>query len=306
MEEYSRFYDYLEDYGVQYVLDEFFYEREGETEDWGVLINPSMYQKALNEFIRFGHLDKFPSKYIYQWMGIIMKNTAILIANTELAGHSQGFPYDEVGETLMSYLNDGDYENGKFQIEGYDDILEVVDYETFYKDLDKFIIPDNLMERAKEILSNGNNDEEGLRWVVNLFNEYYDKSHYRKTLYNYTLDEQNRICKKHNMMDVLDEIGLYDWMKLPDGSDAWSDFGIDPILELISKYNENDSPEKVLVLINKILDVYHQRGDLSSIFIEGGSKSLSQISNGNVAEAIWKYKLKNIIKEETIKFLKNG
>ena len=48
---------------------------------------------------------------------------------------------------------------------------------------------------------------------------------------------------------------------------------------LIKEYNDNSTPESVLILINKILDIYHQRGDLSSIFIEGGKKSLSLISN---------------------------
>lgn len=67
-------------------------------------------------------------------------------------------------------------------------------------------------------------------------------------------------------------------MILPDGSDAWSDFGIEPIMEIINEYNSNSTPEQTLVIINKILDVYHQRGDLSSMFIQGGSKVLSNIS----------------------------
>jgi hypothetical protein len=38
------------------------------------------------------------------------------------------------------------------------------------------------------------------------------------------------------------------------------------------------SPEEVLVLINKCLDIAHCRGDLASMFIQGGSSVLSQIS----------------------------
>ena len=74
-------------------------------------------------------------------------------------------------------------------------------------------------------------------------------------------------------------MGLYDWMKLPDGSDAWSDYGLEPIYKQLKEYDSSMPPEKVIVLINKVLDVYHQRGDLASAFIEGGRSTLSQISN---------------------------
>ena len=51
--------------------------------------------------------------------------------------------------------------------------------------------------------------------------------------------------------------------------------------ELIAEYDSNMKPEQVLVLINKILDVNHQNGDLCSLFIEGGSFSQTSITNGS-------------------------
>lgn len=78
---------------------------------------------------------------------------------------------------------------------------------------------------------------------------------------------------------ILDEEGFYDWCKLPDGSDAWSDYGLNPIFALMKKFNENADPAETLILINRILDIGHQRGDLASAFIEGGSKSCDYISN---------------------------
>jgi hypothetical protein len=71
-------------------------------------------------------------------------------------------------------------------------------------------------------------------------------------------------------------------MVLPDGSDAFSDFGIEPIQKYISQYHEGMSAEDTLVLINKILDVVHCRGDLASAYIQGGKQSLYQASNGVV------------------------
>ena len=186
------YYEYMEDYGAYYVLSEFFNNPQGK-QNWGVLINPDMYVKALREFTQYGKLVKFPSKYVYQWMGIIMRNTATLEANTDLAGHSMNFPFEEVHDFA---------------------------------------------------------EREG----VELSDDYGE-------------------CA-----DWLEEKGLYDWMQMPDGSDAWSDFGIEPLWEIIEEYDESLPPEKVLVLINRALDVAHCRGDLSSIFIQGGRNTLSKIS----------------------------
>jgi hypothetical protein len=198
------------------VLSEFFNNPNGK-EDWGVLINPEMYAKALREFTQYGKLVNFPSKYVYQWMGIIMKNTAILETNTNLAGHSMNFPGYEVAEFAE-------------QIDG----IEI-----------------------------GKDYSEGSKW--------------------------------------LEEKGLYDWMEMPDGSDAWSDFGLEPLWKIFEEYDESLPPEKVLVLVNKALDVYHQRGDMASIFIQGGSKALSRI-----AEEIKRDGKKIYITEKQLINLKHG
>lgn len=223
-EDYSRhrYYDYIEEYNPYKIFE---MVMNGENL-WTPLINPSMYQKALDEFVKFGYLSHFPKKYIFQWFGIIMKNTAILRATTEIAGHSIYSAFDEF-------------------------------YDYFFDD-DGF-------------------DRNGLSW-----NEFLEEN---------GLGEDD---KYEAMTEYLDNIGFYDSMKLPDGSDAWSDYGIEPIEELISKYNDNLSAEEVLVLINKILDVMHFRGDLSSMFIEGGAKTLSRISNN---EAYKPNNLNSLLKE---------
>lgn len=197
--EWHKFWDYLSEYNVMQILDMF----EGNKNPWLPLINPQMYKKALQEFTKYGKLIHFPTDKIYQWMGIIMKNTAILHNTTELCGHSQWFPTDD----FVDYYFDGDYDkwNEYKQSQGED-------------------------------------------------NDYYVA------------------------WDFLEEKGFDDWNKLPDGSDALSDFGLEPLEQLIAQYNDNMTPEQVLVLINKCIDVVHCRGDLSSMFVQGGAKVLNQIS----------------------------
>lgn len=84
--------------------------------------------------------------------------------------------------------------------------------------------------------------------------------------------------------EFLETIGFFGYLKLPDGSDAWSDYGIEPIGKILREYHDDMTPGEKLVLINRCLDVGHCRGDLASAFIEGGSKSCSQISNNTYNE----------------------
>ena len=221
--DWHKYYDYLEDYDAYTVLQMLIHDDNL----WTPLINPSMYQQALNEFTKFGSFQKFPTKYIYQWMGIIMKNTAIIRAITELAGHDMGFPTDAVVDVCF----EGDYEK-------WDEYKRSLQHKgTFSPDF-------GWME----------NDEED--------------------------EEENEVDDYEAASQYLEDNDLYSRMTLPDGSDAWSDYGISPLEEIILKYNDNLPPEDVIVLINKALDVTHQRGDLASAFIEGGSSTLSSISNG--------------------------
>ena len=83
----------------------------------------------------------------------------------------------------------------------------------------------------------------------------------------------------HTASKILEDAGFYDWCKLPDGSDGWSDYGLEPLMKTVMEYRANMSAEDILILINRCLDVAHQRGDLASAFIEGGKSTCSKISN---------------------------
>ena len=111
----------------------------------------------------------------------------------------------------------------------------------------------------------------------------------------------NKLYWVVDQMNFLDLIGFYDWMQMPDGSDAFSDFGIEPLEKILSEYDEELPPEKVLVIVNKALDVYHQRGDMASIFVTGGSRALSRI-----AEHTQRSKKKIYITEKQIVKLRHG
>ena len=305
------YYDYIYKYDERYVFNEFMSNPNGK-QNWGALINPDMYAKALSEFTKYGKLTKFPVRYVYQWMGIIMKNTAILRANTNIAGHSTYFPYDDYADFLESYFSDRethvDSEKTKIEITpeevvrlcGGEDIFidEAVDKygQTYFPwisqdDVDRMVAQQDL-ERNKAKYNEMYGDIIG---YIEQFNT--TKKNQRIEIDN----NSGKIFWVANEFDVLYYIGFDDWMMMPDGTDAFTDFGMEPLERVLSEYSEDLPPEKVLVLVNRALDVYHMRGDLSSIFVVGGSKSLDRI-----AEEIKRSGKKVYITEEQLIKLNNG
>jgi len=290
--------DYYNEYGVEYVLNSFLKSGKGTKQNWGTLINPSMYQKALSEFVKYNQLIKFPTKYIYQWMGIIMRNTCILEANTQLAGHSSSFPYEEIEDFAMSYLGDNfyDIEHDKLYIKiSEKEFLSLCAEKQIYlnesngihKDgqYDLFMNQEEVDEYDSQMEQLKNKDK--FQQYKKMAEEYSSKSvnRYGITTDKIDVNVNNQVIYRiQEIGKFLNEIGLYDWMEMPDGSEAWSDFGLKPIFDLIRQYDDSKTPEQTLVIVNKALDVYHQRGDLSSIFIQGGTQALSQISNGGLRE----------------------
>lgn len=292
-EDIEYFYDeYYYEYGPTYVFNSFLENPKGK-QNWGVLINPEMYAKALREFTRFGKLTNFPSKYVYQWMGIIMKNTSILMANTDICGHSQNFPEEECEDFLKKYFGDGRdvnvYGYNKVEIEVTpEEVVQMCETGSLINEVtDKYgqtYLPWITQTDADRI-----SVEQETRRKLDVFKETYGD------LYNY-IDSYNKKHKSpysNNELKIesgkiywitesdiiLYQIGITDyWMVLPDGSDGVSDYGIDPIIKILNEFDESLPSEKVLVLVNKALDVYHCRGDLSSIFVQGGSKALTAIA----------------------------
>lgn len=278
--------DYLSMYDAKYVLDNF---EPGKKLQWGPLINPSMYQRALNVFTQTGSLDDFPSKYVYQWMGIIMKNIAILKASNEIFGHAPHYP--------MEYIED-------FVAERYNGFIGKDKESAYIPTTEKEFLSTvgNLLNEENGIHRNGQydlflNQEETDEW-----DEWYDKRQVQKKFEQYVELAEKYKANRDNRyyyvpyfeVDVknmqiykvwgdwgyfFDEIGVYDYLVTPDGTEAISDYGLEPLIETAAEYDSEMPPEDVLVLINRILDITHQRGDLSCMFITGGKKTLSQISN---------------------------
>lgn len=57
-----------------------------------------------------------------------------------------------------------------------------------------------------------------------------------------------------------------------------SDYGLRPLQILLGQLMSNTEPENDIPIIDKMLNVIHQRSDIASWFVEGGSHALNQLS----------------------------
>lgn len=179
-------------------------------------IKPSMYQQALNEFMKYGQIMRYPAKYIYEWKDIIVRNTVILDVITMFFGHTSYFDIDTFNDYVL------------------------------------------------------NTDETG------------------ESVHDWT--EAMEYIEEHGYDDVLEAF----LPKFSNGHDLISDYGLEPLGKIVAKLLQTTDVNEILVLINRALDISHQRSDLSELFIEGGQKTLNQISGMDET-------LSRIIKEEIIK-----
>ena len=59
-----------------------------------------------------------------------------------------------------------------------------------------------------------------------------------------------------------------------------SDYGLDRLFRLAAAASEEADPKRILVICDLMLNVTHQRSDLASWFVEGGSATLDAIAQG--------------------------
>jgi hypothetical protein len=66
-----------------------------------------------------------------------------------------------------------------------------------------------------------------------------------------------------------------------DGSWMLSDYGLPKVLEIIPALYSAKTTEEKLVLVDRVLNVVHQRNDFALFYVEGGSKTLDKLAGKN-------------------------
>ena len=64
--------------------------------------------------------------------------------------------------------------------------------------------------------------------------------------------------------------------------DKFSDYALKPLQDIVFEMMGAKTPEQRLILIDRALNVIHQRGDISAIFVEGGRDTLEYLAGQGV------------------------
>lgn len=84
--------------------------------------------------------------------------------------------------------------------------------------------------------------------------------------------------------EMVDRFFYYYVVDPQSGHNYISDYGLNPLMVLMGELYRADKPEDEVVIIDKMLNVVHQRSDLASWFVEGGSNALNSLSGYSVPE----------------------
>jgi len=231
------------------------------------------------KLIPYPRLKKIWEDYIYKGIvrderglemieDIIIDNTIKVNIFTTLAGHTQWGAEDDFEENIGYWV---------------DEQLNCI----FEKPFDK-----NQLEIPFENPDAGYNektDDNKCNTLIRPFvQEYFDE--------NYDEDSGRDEFRKALYSEMIER--FYDYYQNdPDNKLGWfiSDFGLKPLLTLLSQLMNTTNPEQKLVVIDKMLNVIHQRSDIASWFVQGGSQALSQLSgysdNDNVSTISGKYSM---------------
>ena len=76
---------------------------------------------------------------------------------------------------------------------------------------------------------------------------------------------------------------FYRWATFSNGTPGYTDRAFEHLFPILREYREDMTPEQVLILVNRLIQVSHPAGrfrDFSECFIEGGRKTCDSITNG--------------------------
>lgn len=108
------------------------------------------------------------------------------------------------------------------------------------------------------------------------------------------LHASNDLSGHGNGVDYEDELGVedpgsrnadfyFDFLNTEYGEPC-SDYGLDKLWKIAFNLIKTTNAEQQLLLVDQMLNVVHQRGDLSALFVEGGISSLNTLSSNQEKE----------------------
>jgi hypothetical protein len=268
-EEYIKFLKENDDINYEY------YEREDEVKQW--IFSDFLYKNTPDftkyipwRLVPYPRLKKIWEDYIR--IGIVRDTKGlemiedIMISNalkinilTELAGHTQNNPEEDYEENIGYWV---------------DEQLNCI--------LPQKPVDTSQLEIPYENPQAGYNQKEPVKvepcdteihpFVQQFYNEKFnvdmDREEFREILY----EEM-----KGKFMDY--------YMEDPKIGQAYiSDYGLKPLVSLSYQLSSTQDSKQKITIIDKMLNIVHQRSDMASWFVQGGSRALSDLSGYEIPD----------------------
>jgi len=233
------------------------------------LIPLSLLQVTWNKFVEFGYVPDRYYKNLEKIEELMTENVLKLEILTELSGHTS-FDPDEDFEEYRILGKEKEKDEYTIQISIVSDPNQLKLFKVPYTQFKVTLM--DLDENAKDVKSA--KSKESLKDILMSYSKKYrikdvvsDNGFFDKYKADYISPEPNGYIED-----------FYDWTVDKDGIDIMSDYGLKPLMDLLYKLKTDKTPEEKLLTIDRMLNVVHQRSDLASWFVEGGSRALSQLS----------------------------
>jgi len=263
-EEYIKFlkenddinYEYYEreDEVKQWIFTDFLYKNTPDftkTIPWRLVPYPRL-KKIWEDYIRTGIVRD--TKGLEMIGDIMISNTYKINILTELAGHTPNSPDDDYEEHIGYWVD-----------EQLNCMLPQKQVDT-----NQLEIPYDNPEATHKQKEPVNVEPCGVQihpFAQEIINEKFNP------------DNMDREDARGMLMDKMKERFFDYYMEDPKSGQAYiSDYGLQPLVSLSYELSRITVPEQQLTTIDKMLNVAHQRSDLASWFVQGGSSALSQLS----------------------------
>lgn len=231
------------------------------------LVPLSLLQVTWNKFVEFGYVPDRYYKNLEKIEELMTENVLKLEILTELSGHTSHSPDEDFEEYGILDKEEDEY---IIQINIVSDPNQLKLFKGPYTQFKVTLM--DLDGDAKDVKTA--KDKESLKNILMSYSKKYrikdvvsDNGFFDKYKADYISPEPNGYVED-----------FYDWTVDKNGIDIMSDYGLEPLINLLYKLKTSKTPEEKLLTIDRMLNVVHQRSDLASWFVEGGSKALSQLS----------------------------
>ncbi len=303
-------FEYLKRYNVKWVLNQFLTtKREG----WAPLISAKMYKSALEDLANNdSEFTRFNVENVYRMLARVMKNASILYANSLIMNSHARPQMLPVLTEFVRKVGDGLYKESFLKIDEEEVIIYVpITEKTIGKCFNDY--SKNEYIRGFNVLNFRGYDK-----FAEMYNNYFhavdgEQLRERVSFEDLVYAFENMMAfgnfkVRHEGNEFIYILGDFDvflyqdthflnWAIPPDnvgrGHRSWSKMGCSQIIKTLSKYKQGvTKPEEVMQIIDRTLNIIHDRGDLAYFFIEGGLEALNAISGISAEEHRERLKLR--------------